>query len=138
MKIHLTFLILLVCISLTGCNDGKPITELKPITLAELYPGDVKSIDQIELVDGSSGESKTVSNNEEIKTIIKNIKDIKLIPDTNQEGRTGWLFRLKFYEKSNVKLDFTPHHMNGIYYENNSELTLILKQLYKEKFGREF
>jgi hypothetical protein len=138
MKIQQIQLILMVCITLTGCNRDESKQELKPITIAQLYPGEIQNVDQIGLFDGTTGQSKTISNSQEIKTILNEIKDIKLIPDSNQEGRTGYKFRIKFYEKNNVTLDIIPNHIKEIYYKDNEEFSQKLKQLYKEKFGSEF
>jgi uncharacterized lipoprotein YehR (DUF1307 family) len=56
------FLTMILIVSITACrSDEKPKPELEstniePITLAEVYPGDIGRVDKIELLDGSSGE----------------------------------------------------------------------------------
>jgi hypothetical protein len=134
MKAFSILLILILGITLSGCNSNKSKQELKSKTIAELYPGEIQSVDQIELFNGSNGLSYSISNNQEIENIVKEIKDIKLTPDSNQEGRTGYIYRIKLYEKNQVMMDIIPNHIKEIYYKNNEKLVEILKKLFIEKF----
>jgi hypothetical protein len=135
MKSFSILLVLIFGITLSGCNSNKSKQELKSKTSAELYPGEIQNIDQIELVNGSNGLSYSISNNQEIENIVNEIKDIKLTPDSNQEGRTGYTYRIKLYEKTQVMMDIIPNHIKEIYYKNNEKLGEILKKLFIEKFG---
>jgi hypothetical protein len=65
-------------------------------------------------------------------------KDEKLIPDSNQEPRTGYIFRLALYEGNELKLNFIPNSINEIQYKTNDDLTRKLKELFTMKFNKKF
>jgi hypothetical protein len=137
-------LTMILFVSLTACrSDENPKPELespnlKPIKLAEVYPGDIKKIDKIELLDGSSGERRTVRDKERIKVWIDGIKDIVLYPEENQESRVGFIYGIEFYEGQEKKLGFIPTAINGTYYKINEEFDKSVKAFFEEQFGRGF
>jgi len=133
--------IVVICIALLilgGCRTPPEKPELKPITLAEVYPGDIRDVNRIELRDGSSGEKKIVEDPELIESWISQIKHLELVPDKNQEGRVGFLYGISLYEGEELKFGFTPNNIQGIYYESNPEFDQRINALFEEQFGREF
>ncbi|TJY41292.1 hypothetical protein E5161_12740 [Cohnella pontilimi] len=130
---------LVMFVSLTACKTEQPeLPKLESITLAEAYPGDILEVDKIELLDGSSGERKVVTDRAKIQSWLREIKDIVLTPDDNQEGRVGYLFGIELFEGEESKFGFIPNAVNGVNYEWNDKLELKIKALFEEQFGRTF
>jgi hypothetical protein len=45
----------------------------------------------------------------EVDQFLNEIKDEKLIPDSNQELRVGYIFRIALYKGNELKIDFIPN-----------------------------
>lgn len=125
---------------ITACkDDGKStLPELNPITLAQAFPGDILKTDRIELLDGSTGETRTVVDPAAIREWLTEIKDIRLIPDDNQEGRAGYRFGIQLFQGEEPKLGFIPNSIKNVYYETNEQLESKVQAFFEEQFGREF
>jgi len=128
---------MLFLLLLTACQTTDKVN-LLPITISEAYPGNIMNVTTIELIDGSSGERVQLDNNDEIDRLINDIKDLVLEPDHNQEGRTGYIYRLALYEEDELKLDFLPTAIDRTYYTFNEQLHSILQELYTEKFNKQY
>ena len=123
--------------ALISCSkEDKKINN--PTSIANEYPGNIQDINKIELIDGKTGESKTITKKDEITNMLNLIKDEKLIPTDNQEGRVGYIFRVKLFENEELIIDFTPNRIKSVEYKSNAELIKKLKGIYKEYFEREF
>ena len=62
-------------------------------------------VDRIEVFDGSTGQSFTVTHEEEIAYIVSNIQSIKTKKDELSSGYDGCRFYLNFYDRAGKKLD---------------------------------
>ncbi|MFD1176008.1 hypothetical protein ACFQ3W_06755 [Paenibacillus puldeungensis] len=122
----------------TGCYGSKESIVLQPATLSEIYPGNILKVNKVELLDGSSGERKVIEDQGKIKKWINLIKDIKLIPDSNQEDRVGFIYGISLYEEDELKLGFVLNHINKIYYKNNIEFEAHIQAFFEEQFEKEF
>jgi len=131
----ITFITLLFMVIACGKADDE-LNEPKEITIDELYPGSILNVDKIELVDGSSGNRKSVDFKKEIESFLYDIKDIRLQSEKNQEGAVGYIFRIILYEENVVKMDFTPNNIEGIYYETNEDLYNKIKRIFEKHFER--
>jgi len=129
--------VMIFLLFLTACQTIDKVN-LSPITISEAYPGNIMNVTTIELIDGSSGERVQLDNRDEIDRLINDIKDLVLEPDHNQEGRTGYIYRLALYEENELKMDFLPTAINQTYYTLNEQLHSILKELYTEKFNKHY
>ncbi|MDQ0885410.1 hypothetical protein QFZ81_000498 [Paenibacillus sp. V4I9] len=130
-------IIILLLLGLTACKTtDSPI--LKPITISQAYPGSIMNVSKIELIDGSSGERIKIENKKEIDQFSNEIKDLVLDPEKNQEGRTGYIFRVALYEGNELKMDFIPTSINRTYYKLNEQLNNKLKEIFTKKFNRQF
>ncbi|GGH22616.1 hypothetical protein [Paenibacillus segetis] len=139
MKLFKIMISMILMTGLMACNSvSETVNVLRSTTVAQEYSGSIMNVDKIELVDGSTGYRKSIQDKAEIQTFISNIKDLVLIPDKNQEGRTGYIYRIIFYEQEEVKLDFIPNAVNNTYYEPNADLLKIINKEFEERFGREF
>lgn len=132
------FTLILLLLFIAGCQGKSDPLILKPITLSEAYPGNITKVNKIDLLDGSSGERVVIEDQKKIKQWISLIKDIKLIPDDNQEGMVGFVFGVSLYEGEENKLGFIANQINKIYYKTNLEFERQIKTLFEEQFGREF
>lgn len=133
LKKFIAFLILLFVV---GCESDSIV--LKPTTLSNEYPGNISNVDKVELVDGSSGERKIVADKIVVQEWLNQIKDIELMPDENQEGKVGYLFRMALYEGEQNKFEFYSFSLNNVYYETNQEFVEPIRTFFEEQFGKEF
>ncbi|THF72719.1 hypothetical protein [Cohnella fermenti] len=132
---------LIIVVLLAACqgNGSRPdAASLMPITLEKAYAGNIGDVDRLELLDGSTGERKLVNDREAVQEWIGRIKGIELVPEADQQGRVGYLFSVGLYEGDEKTFGFLPSEINGIYYEENNELTEQLRALFEEQFGRSF
>lgn len=138
-KLQINLIIILAIVCITACGKAaQQQYELEPNTISGIYPGNIIDVDKIELVDGSTGDRKTIIVKKEIETILDEIKDIMLEPERDQEGSVGYIFRIILYEKNVVKMNFTPLHIQGIYYETNEDLVSKMKEIFEKHFERNF
>jgi hypothetical protein len=128
---------ILTLILLSACNQVEKKI-LKPTTIANLYSGDILDVDKIVLVDGSTGERLSVMDNDQVTKILGLIKDESIIPEENQEGSVGYIFRVILYENDKLVMDFIPNQVQGIYYKYNEKLNKNLKEVFEEYFDRKF
>lgn len=49
------------------------------------------NVTKIELIDGNSGERKTIESKNEVGQILNDIKDLVLAPENDQEGSVGYV-----------------------------------------------
>jgi len=61
-----------------------------------------------------------------------------LIPDSNQEGRVGFVYGISLYEEGELKLGFIPNYINKIYYKNNIEFLEYINTFFEKQFGKGF
>lgn len=123
---------------ITGCSSKPEINQLEPITLSKAYPGNILDADKIELLDGSTGERKTIKQENQINTFIRQIKDIELVPDENQEQRVGNIYNISLFRGEEKKLGFVSDEINGINYKANLKFQGYIQAFFEEQFGREF
>lgn len=91
LRINLIIIIAIVCI--TACEKAaQQQNKLEPNTISGIYPGNIIDVDKIELVDGSTGNRKTIIDKKEIEIILDEIKDIMLEPERDQEGSVGYIY----------------------------------------------
>lgn len=132
----LLFLLTIGC-EATSSDDKKPV-QLDTTTLENEYPGDISNVDKIELVDGTSGERIRIEDKGIIQEWLRQMKNIELEPDDNQEGRVGYLFRTILYEGDMKKFEFLPDEMKRVYYEHNEKFEGPIRSFFEEQFGRTF
>ncbi|MCU6713017.1 hypothetical protein M6D81_30385 [Paenibacillus sp. J5C_2022] len=119
-------------------NEALKLFGITPTSISEQYPGQLSLVDKIILLDGSTGETKTVEDKSAIQGWLNRIKLITLYPDENQEDRSGFRFRISLYEGESKKLGFIATAINGVYYQPNEQLYEYIRSLFEEQFGRTF
>ncbi|RED59185.1 hypothetical protein [Cohnella lupini] len=130
-------LIMIALLLLVGCK-AESETSIQPTTLAQVYPGSIMDADKIELVDGSSGERKAITERKEIQDLLAEIQDMEWIPEEDQEGVVGYLFGIGLFQGEEKKLRFTPTSINDSYYKPNEQLEKAIREWFEKKFEREF
>jgi hypothetical protein len=128
---------------IAGCSSKPEVKQLEsiqlePITLSKAYPGNILEVNKIELMDGSTGERKTIMQEDQINNFISQIKDIELVPDENQEQRVGNIYNIRLLKGEEKKLGFVSDEINGINYKANLKFQGYIKAFFEEYFGREF
>lgn len=125
MKKHL-FLMLLICLLLlSACSNGKTQS------LVEFYKdANIENVDKVIIQDGSTGYSKTITNQEQIGGFLTLINEIELTPQDNQRDAKGWSYGIILYDDENEFL-FT-NQIDNTYYDSNPEIYPILENYYKK------
>lgn len=124
-------LLLVVMLIFVGCSKALPEPDLATKKLNELYPGDIQKVDYIEIRSGSTGQLKSYTDQEQIQDWINKVNKLILVPDSNQEGRTGFLYGISLFENKELKLDFTNNNISGKYYIHNEELVNEIQVLFE-------
>ncbi|MNK28637.1 hypothetical protein D3C87_470180 [compost metagenome] len=138
MKKRVILVFIAACCLLAGaaCSNKEEQKILVPTTLSKEYPGDILKVDQITLQDGSTGAKVIVDRQDEIRSFLNSIKDDVLQPDPNQEGRTGFVYRMMLYEKGILKLDIIPNSIGKVYYLQSEDLRRDLSAFFEKKFKK--
>ncbi|RHW41750.1 hypothetical protein D1B31_07595 [Neobacillus notoginsengisoli] len=114
----------MVAFILAGCG-------LETKTLPEFYENDLDGVTRIVIWDGSTGYKKTMTDKALIEEFLNKMKDIKFIPEENQEERTGWRYSINLYEKGKRTFQFTLNKVNNHYYYTEPDLHPIVDEFYK-------
>jgi len=104
--------------------------ESEPLTLNDFYQRDIEDVTKIEIIDGSTGDKKVVNDKQIIDDLLYQIKEIKFIPDENQEKRTGYLYNVSLYQ-GNETYSFSSNKINDTYYFTEPNIEPILQDFYK-------
>jgi hypothetical protein len=98
----------------------------------QFYPGDLSKVDSIEIRSGSTGELKVFNDVQLVQAWIQTIRNTSLVPDPNQEDRTGFLYTVSLLEGIERKFSFTPNRIDGHYYMHNEELRKHIQELFEQ------
>ncbi len=110
-------------IFLTGCG-------LETLTIDDYYKKNLEDVSEIEVVDGSNGNSRATTNKEEIMSFIKEVKDITFIPDEDQSERDGFIYSITFYEGDKATLQFGLNQIGDDYYNTEPDIEPIIDELF--------
>jgi len=124
-------LFLIIMLTIVGCNKTVPEPDLTTKKLYELYPGNIQSVDYIEIRNGSTGELKSYTDQEQVQKWMNKVSEQAIVPDPNQEGRTGFLYGVSLFENKELKLSITNNSISGIYYIHNEELANEIQALFE-------
>ncbi|WP_019415360.1 hypothetical protein [Paenisporosarcina sp. TG20] len=116
--------LLLVSSLFAGCG-------LETKTLPEFYERDLDDVNKIVIIDGSTGDRKTIIDNVVINEFLSEIKDIKFIPEKNQEGRVGWRYSITlFHDEQTFQFGLTQ--INEDYYYTEPDIHPIVDNFYRD------
>lgn len=121
------FLILLVGLFfVSACTNGKAQS------LEKFYKdAKIESIDKVIIQEGSTGASKTITEQVQIDEFLSLIKDIEFTPQDNQEKRVGWRYGITLFD-GEVKFKFTLNEIDNTYYDSNPDIHPIVENYYKQ------
>ena len=121
-KLMLTLFLFIVL--LTGCG-------LETKTFKKFYKNDLEDVTKIQVQDGSTGYSKTITDKKVIGEFLSEIKDVQFIPEENQEDRDGFLYAITLYEGEQMTFIFTENEVTDYYYYTEPDIYPIVDSFYK-------
>ncbi|CAM3862777.1 hypothetical protein [Mesobacillus thioparans] len=126
MKKSLFLIILVSLFFVSACNDGKTQT------LEAFYKdAEIESVDKIIIQDGSTGASKTITQQGQIDEFLSLIKEIQFSPLKNQEKRDGWRYGITLLD-GEKDFKFTVNKIGDTYYDTNPDIVPIVDHFYKQ------
>lgn len=122
--------LLLLVLMLIGSNSlGTASLDTK--TLVEFYEKDLYDVSKIVILDGSTGYKKTIADKTVIEGFLDEIKDVKFIPEENQEARVGWRYSITLSQGDEYTFQFGLTEVNNNYYYTEPDIHLMVDQFYK-------
>ncbi|MDF2606742.1 MAG: hypothetical protein K0S34_937 [Bacillales bacterium] len=124
MKIKIRLLIIFL-IFLSGCG-------LETKTLHEFYGKDLNDVTKIEILDGSTGHKKNITDKKVINDFLREIKDIKFIPEENQEDRKGFRYSINLFQGEETTFTFSLNEINDNNYYTEPDIYPVVHNFYKK------
>lgn len=117
----------LTCILLlSACSNGKTQSS------EEFYKdAKIEIVDKIIIQDGSTGYSKTITDQEQIDEFLSLINEIVFTPQENQEKREGWRYGITLFDEEK-QFKFTLNQIDNTYYDSNPDIYPIVDNYYKQ------
>ncbi|HHY21893.1 MAG TPA: hypothetical protein GX525_08450 [Bacilli bacterium] len=110
----------------SACTNGKTQS------LEKFYKdAKIESIDKVIIQEGSTGASKTITEQVQIDEFLSLIRDIEFTPQDNQEKRVGWRYGITPFD-GEVKFKFTLNEIDNTYYDSNPDIHPIVENYYKQ------
>ncbi len=123
MRLGLALVLIASCF-LTACST-------KTQSLEAFYTEDgIKDVDEIVILDGSTGYIKTLKDVEQINEFLALIKDIEFSPQDNQEKRDGFLYSITLYDRE-AQFNFSLNQIGDTYYNTEPDIYPIVDGYYK-------
>ncbi len=111
---------------LSACTNGKTQS------LESFYKdAKIENVDKVIIQDGSTGASKTITNQEQIGEFLTLIKEIEFTPQENQEKRKGWRYGITLFD-GEKEFKFTLNQIDNTYYDSNPDIHPIVDNYYKQ------
>ncbi|MDE5416144.1 hypothetical protein [Alkalihalobacterium chitinilyticum] len=85
---------------------------------------------RIIIVDGSTGYMKIIDDHAVIESFIDEIKDIKFIPEDNQEVGVGWRYSITLSQDDEYTFQFGLTQVNDNYYYTVPDIHPIVDKFY--------
>ncbi|QFF99651.1 hypothetical protein PB01_12855 [Psychrobacillus glaciei] len=123
MKLAKVPIVYMLIVILTGCNS------LESKTLTQLYKGQFVDVDQMIILDGTTGHQKIVSEKVVIDEFLEKIKDIQFIPEDNQETEKGFRYGITLME-GEKSFTFTMNQVNNHNYYTEPDMYPIVVGFY--------
>ncbi|RDU38647.1 hypothetical protein DRW41_03540 [Neobacillus piezotolerans] len=129
------FLILLLgnLFMLSACAGKETqTTGTKTQTLEEFYMAEkVENVDKIIIQDGTTGNSESITEQEQINEFLSLIKNIEFTQEDNQEKRKGWRYGISLFD-GKKEFKFTLSKIDNIYYQSVPDIYPIVDDYYKK------
>ena len=119
-------MLLISLLLLSACSNGKTQS------LEGFYKdAKIENVDKVIIQDGSTGYSKTITNQEQIVEFLSLIKEIEYTPQDNQEKRDGWRYGITLFD-GEKEFTFTLNQIDNTYYDSNPDIRPIVDNYYKQ------
>lgn len=116
--------LLFFTIFLGGCG-------LETKTLSQFYEKNLEDVTKITILDGNTGYSKIITDKTVIEGFLDDIKDIKFIPDKNQEDRSGFNYGIVFFQDEEENFSFSLTSIDNHYYHTKPDIYPIVDNFYR-------
>lgn len=117
-------LILLVACQNENLSDEKTVSSASDLQLSDVCPFPLDEIIEIDVVDGTSGETTSISDENEVKNFLSELESMKLKEIHLEHKIEGysWMVRLKSNEE---EFQLTSYSMGDRYFEENPDFDNI-------------
>lgn len=109
---------------LAGCG-------LETKTLPDFYEKNLDDITKIQILDGSTGYKKVIRDKKIIDEFLGEIKEIRFIPEENQEDRNGFRYSIAFFQGDEKTFSFSLNKVKENYYFTEPDIHPIVDDFYK-------
>jgi hypothetical protein len=103
---------------------------LQTKTIPQFYDKNLGVVSKIVILDGTTGHKKTMTSNKVIKGFLSEIKEVKFIPDENQEDRKGYKYSITLFREDKSIFQFRSEEVNGHYYHTEPDINPIVDRFY--------
>lgn len=111
---------------LAACSDAKTQS------LEGFYEdANIEMVDRVIIQDGTTGASKSITDQERINEFLSLTKDIEFSPQDNQEESVGWLYAITLVDNEK-EFKFTLSKIGDNYYKSNPDIYPIVDAYYKQ------
>ena len=122
----------LILILMSGLFIISACTEATTQSLEEFYKdAKIGDIDKVIIQDGSTGASKSITEQEQIDEFLSLTKDIEFTPQDNQEKREGWRYGITLFDNER-EFKFTLSKIGNTYYDTNPDIHPVVDNYYKQ------
>ncbi|WP_391123541.1 hypothetical protein [Psychrobacillus sp. L3] len=91
----------------------------------------IEKIDNVIIQDGSTGASKTITEQDQINEFLSLIKDVEFTPQENQDKGVGWRYRITLFDREK-EFKFTTEQIADTYYDSNPDILPIIDSYYQQ------
>lgn len=117
---------MLALVSMSACSNSKTMS------LKEFYKKvKIEKIDNVIIQDGSTGASKTITEQDQINEFLSLIKDVEFTPQENQDKGVGWRYRITLFDREK-EFKFTTEQIADTYYDSNPDILPIIDSYYQQ------
>jgi len=115
---------------LSACTNVDTIGKTQ--SLEEFYKdAQIENVDKVIILDGSTGASKMITNQEDISKFLFQINAIEFTPQVNQEERIGGLYGITLFD-GEKEFKFSLNRIDNTYYDSNPDIHPIVDDYYKQ------
>lgn len=130
MKKNFSLILLVSLLLLSACSN---VGTNGKAQLLEVFFNDekIENVDKVIIQDGSTGYSKTITNQKQIGEFLSLIKEIEYTPQGNQEKRDGFRYGITLFD-GEKQFAFTLNQIDNTYYDSNPDIHPIVEIYYNQ------
>lgn len=121
------YFVALLLLILVGCQT----MHLKEQTIGDfMQDADVEQVEEVIILNGETGERKTITDVGKIEHFVDDIENILFTPDDNQQKRDGFRYAVKLVDGEH-SLQFTTNSVGEDYYVTEEPLFEVIDALFQ-------